>query len=92
LLASVAGRVGKTSADFLYQRGADATAIKQQEEEHSRERLAKMWQRDDERERQARVALAERQRQEKRLAQIAVVIAALIVIGFVLIFVLTRMG
>ncbi len=86
LLASVAGRVATTSSDFIYQRGIEARTIKQHEETASDERLARMWARDQERDRRLQAARAKQKQQELVLARVAVGLLVVIVVGGALLF------
>ena len=92
LLASVAGRAGRTSADYIYERGLEAHSIKRQEELASEERLARMWERDQSREQQTETASARRQHKDLRLAQIVVGIFVFLIIAGLLLLLLTRLG
>lgn len=90
LLSSVAERAAMTASDFIYQRGAEADALKRREERSSQERLARMWEQDQERNRKLEAQRARQQRQEKLLATIAAGILIIIVIGSLLFFLLTQ--
>ncbi len=90
LLAHVAGRVATTPADLIYQRSAEAQAIKRREEQASRERLARMWERDHEREQRWAQARARQQRQERILATIVAGLLIVLVVAGLIFLVLTR--
>lgn len=90
LLASVAGRVATTSADLIYQRGAEAEALKRREEQASRARLEEMWRRDQERQQRLAASRLKQQQQEKILAAIAAILLVVIIVGLAIFLLLTR--
>lgn len=90
LLAHVAGRVATTSADLIYQRSAEADALKRREEEASRARLEQMWQRDHERQERLAASRLKQQQQEKILSAVAAILLIVIIVGLAIFLLLTR--
>jgi capsular polysaccharide biosynthesis protein len=91
-MASVVERIGKTSAEVMYQRGRAAGATKRKEELQSDQRLAQMWERDNLREARLAQARAQQAQKDKQLANIIVAILALVIVGSVILFILAQWG
>ncbi|MBN1888402.1 MAG: hypothetical protein JW850_10445 [Thermoflexales bacterium] len=80
LLSSVLDRQFASPAGLIYERGEAARALKQQEEQASRQRLANMWQQNQEREQWLSASRARQQQEEQRLIKLAMALFAIVVV------------
>ena len=94
LLGGVMDRHFKTSSDLIYSRGAEATAIKQQEEQASSERMARMWEHDHARAQRLVASRAKQQQQEQTLVKVAVILGIIVLAAVIIsvVILLTRGG